>query len=309
MIIYGSYNDLKEFWLLLTKQFLKDSININNSLQKTNGDPKKPQNPCKGLISTLHKQGIDYMKKINKILSVLVVLLIIIAGLFIVQDLVFSKNSGDHYNFSSNNQSNTNFQTQILGSDELGSVTLEGPYGNPDSANKIAIIVGVHPFEFKSHNSFLKYLKQYNNSLNNSYYVYIVDVTQDKDDFDKSRMNGQLVAQKFAVPDITSKNYNFCVDVHGHRDQYVLKNSIVAPLNDGESLAIAKEISKKTTGVGIMNYVPASDGHPTSPEYVSIPILKSGTPIIIYETSIYQSQDIIDKYMEEFLLGLDSVRF
>lgn len=251
------------------------------------------------------------MKKINKILTILMVIFIIIAGIFIVQDLVFSKNTGDHstYNSNSNNHSNTSFQSETLGTDELGSVTLEGPYGNPNSTNKIAIIVGVHPFEFKSHNSFLKYLKQYNNSLNNSYYVYIVNVTPDKDDFDKSRMNGQLVAQKFAVPNINSKNYSFTVDIHGHRDQYVLNNFIIAPLNDGESMRIGKEIISKTTGVGILNFVAASDGHPTSPNYVSIPILKNGTPTIIYETSIYQSEDIIDKYMEEFLLSLDSMRF
>jgi hypothetical protein len=250
------------------------------------------------------------MKKINKILTIIIVIFVIIAGIFIVQELVFSKNTGDQSNnSSSNNHSETSFESKTIGSDELGSVTLEGPYGNPNSTNKIAIIVGVHPFEFKSHNSFLKYLKKYNNSLNNSYYVYIVDVTQDKDDFDKSRMNGQLLAQKFAVPDINSKNYTFCVDVHGHRDQYVLNNAIVAPLNDEESTRIGKEIIRKTPSVGILNYVPASDGHPTSPDYVSIPILKNGTPTIIYETSIYQSQDIIDKYMEEFLLSLDSMRF
>ena len=247
------------------------------------------------------------MKKI-KILTIFVVLFII-AGIFMVQDPFFSKNASDNSNSNPSNQSNTSFQTTTLGTDELGSVTLEGPYGNPDSPNKIAIIVGVHPFEFKSHNSFIKYLKQYNNSLNNSYYLYIVNVVQDRDDFDKSRMNGQLLAQKFAAPDITSKHYNFCVDIHGHRNQYALNNAIVTPLNDEESTKIGKEIIRKTTGVGILNFVPASDGHPTSPDYVSIPILKSGTPTIIYETSIYQSQDIIDKYMEEFLLGLDGVGF
>lgn len=251
------------------------------------------------------------MQKLTKILTIIMVLFIIVASIFILQNLVFSENNGDPSNDTSsfNNQSKTSFQSESLGKNELGSVTLEGPYGNPNSTNRIAIIVGVHPFEYKSHNSFIKYLKKYNNSLNNSYYVYIVNVTKDKDDFDNSRMNGQLLAQKFVVPDINSKNYSFCVDIHGHRDQYVLNNSIVSPLNDEESLKIAKEITSKTTGIGILNYVPATDGHPTSPNYVSIPILKNGTPTIIYETSIYQSQDIIDKYMEEFLLSLDSIRF
>jgi hypothetical protein len=78
------------------------------------------------------------MKNIKKILSILIVIFIIIAGIFIVQDLVFSKNTGHHSSFqsNSNNHSKTSFQSNTLGKDELDSVTLEGPYGNPNSTNK-----------------------------------------------------------------------------------------------------------------------------------------------------------------------------
>jgi hypothetical protein len=202
-----------------------------------------------------------------------------------------------------------NNSTILLGENELGKVTLEGPYGNPNSTNKIAVIVGVHPLEFKSHQSLLKYVKKYSNSLNNRYYIYIVDVAKNKEDFDKSRDNGQLLAQEFLVPDIVKKNYSMAIDFHGHRAVYVEDNFIISPLNDNKSTEIAKDIIKNISGLELLNFVPATDGHPTSPNYVSIPILKSGIPSLIYETNIYQSQTIIDKFMLQFLLNLDKINF
>ncbi|KZX13097.1 hypothetical protein [Methanobrevibacter curvatus] len=202
-----------------------------------------------------------------------------------------------------------NNSTILLGENESGKVTLEGPYGNPNSTNKIAVIIGVHPLEFKSHQSLLKYIKKYSNSLNSSYYVYIVDVTKNNEDFDKSRDNGQLLAQKFVVPDIMKKNYSITIDFHGHRAFYVEDNFIISPLNDNKSTEIAKDIVKNINGFELLNFVPATDDHPTSPEYVSIPILKSGIPSLIYETNIYQSQTIIDKFMLQFILNLDKINF
>lgn len=202
-----------------------------------------------------------------------------------------------------------NPSTQVLGESDLGKVSIEGPYGNPNSENKIAIIVGVHPLEYKAHDSILKYLKEYSSSLNSSYYVYIIDVTKDADDFDKSRMNGQILARDYVVPDIVSKDYDFCVDIHGHRNDYSQENFIIAPLNDKESAFIGEEIIKDVSDMGILDFVPADDGHPTSPDYVSIPILRNGTPSLIYETNIYQSDDEIDNFMLEFLLNLDDIVF
>ena len=203
----------------------------------------------------------------------------------------------------------TTYPSVILGESEFGKVSLKGPFGNPNSDNKIAIIVGVHPLEYKAHDSILKLLKEYSNSLNSSYYVYVVDVTKDKDDFDKSRDNGQILARDYVVPDVVSKDYDFSVDIHGNREVYSQNNFIIAPLNDKQSMFIGKEIIRDISGLGILDFVPADDGHPTSPEYVSIPILNSGIPSLIYETSIYQSNDVIDKLMLEFLLNLDNIVF
>lgn len=199
-----------------------------------------------------------------------------------------------------------NYYSDVLGETELGKVSLEGPYGNPNSDNKIAIIVGVHPLEFKSHNSLLKYLRENSSSLNNSYYVYVVNVTKDKNDFDKGRMNGQLLARDYVVPDIISKNYSLSIDFHGNRGVYTENNFIIVPLNDNESKIIGNEIIKNISGMKILNFVAAEDGHPTSPDYVSIPILKNGTPSLIYENYLNESDAVTNKLLSEFLISLDN---
>ncbi len=226
----------------------------------------------------------------SKILIILIIIFAVIGSFIIVSEI------------TSNNST-------ILGESELGKVSLEGPYGNPNSENKIAVIVGVHPLEHKAHDSILKYLREYSSSLNSSYYVYVVDVTKDKDDFDKSRMNGQLLARDYVVPDIVSKNYSFNVDVHGNRGVYTQNNFIIAPFNDKKSTFIGKEIIRDISGLGILDFVPADDGHPTSPDYVSIPILNNGTPSLIYETCIYEPENVIDNLILKFLLNLDKIEF
>lgn len=222
---------------------------------------------------------------------------------------------------------------EIIGENNLGSVSIEGPYGNLNSSEKIAFIIGVHPLESNSHLSLLNNIRKNNNSnnnnknnknnnfdddnitsdknkkLNKTYYIYIVNVTKDKSDFDKGHINGQLLARDYVVPDIKNKNYTFVVDVHSNRDVYKQKNFIIAPLNNLKSQKIGLEIIKNIEGVKILNYIPADDGHPTSPDYVSIPILKNGAPIIIYETSLNEPENTTDDFMKNFIENLDIINF
>lgn len=198
---------------------------------------------------------------------------------------------------------------EIIGKNKLGTVMIEGPYGNTNSSDKIAFVIGVHPLESNSHQSLLKIMKNNEKKLNKSYYIYIINVTKDKDNFDNGRVNGQLLARDYVVPDIKNKNYTFVVDVHSNRDVYKQKNFIIAPLNNLKSQKIGLEIIKNIEGVKILNYIPADDGHPTSPDYVSIPILKNGTPIIIYETSLNEPENTTDDFMKNFIENLDIINF
>ena len=198
---------------------------------------------------------------------------------------------------------------KILGTNDLGTVSLEGPYGNTNSSDKIAFIIGVHPLESNSHISLLNTIRNNDKNLNKYYYIYIINVTKDKNDFSKGRMNGQLLAKDYVVPDIKNRNYTFVVDIHSHQGVYVEKNFIIAPLNDPRSTEIGLNIIEDIEEIKLLKYIPADDGEPTSPEYVSIPILKNGTSNIIYETFLNESEATTNTFMKKFIKNLDKYKF
>jgi len=226
-----------------------------------------------------------------KILSIILIILIILA---VIMSITYYINT-------------TNEKT--LGKNDLGDVSLKGPYGNMDSTDKIAFIIGVHPLESNSHISLLNNIQNNSKYLNKSYYIYIVNVTKDRNVFNASRMNGQLLARDYVVPDIKNKNYSFVVDIHSHQGVYIEKNFIISPLNDEKSKEIGLDTIKNIENMKILKFIPADDGDPTSPEYVSIPILKSGTPTIIYETYLYESENTTNNFMIKFIKNLDNIDF
>jgi len=121
-------------------------------------------------------------------------------------------------------------------------------------------------------------------------------------------MNGQLLANEFVVPDATSKDYNLAVDIHSNQGtnggSYKETNFIFAPLNDPTSKVFADDIIAKIPP--LVYYYPEPQ---TSPSYVTIPIIKSGTPAIIYETYMFESNDITKEYINKLINVIDNLNF
>lgn len=191
----------------------------------------------------------------------------------------------------------------MLGSNELGNVVKEGPYGNKNSPVKIAYITGVHPLEHESHEAIRESIEAKNKSLNYCYYVYKINVTKDAADYDKGRMNGQLLANQYVVPDIKSHNFQFVVDVHSNRGNYQEKRFIFAPQDEANSKAIALSIKDKIPW--IVYYNPPSQ---TSPQYVTIPLIKVGIPAVVYETYINDSYAFTKLHADQFVLAVDNLK-
>ena len=68
--------------------------------------------------------------------------------------------------------------SQLLGRNDLGSVEVLGPFGNPNSDVKIAYSIGMHPWESKVHKALFDTLKYKNRSLNCCYYIYKIGLNQ-----------------------------------------------------------------------------------------------------------------------------------
>ncbi len=199
-----------------------------------------------------------------------------------------------------------NPSNEVLGNTDYGKVVKMGPYGNTSSPVKIAIIVGVHPLEYVVHNMAIESFEKNSKSLKYCYYIYKVNVTQDIFIFETGRMNGQLLANKYVVPDI-SNNYMLTVDIHnnyGINDGYAVGWFLHVPTPDEESSKLMNQIIAKVPG--LVSYDPPD---PTSTSYVTIPIIDNGTPAIIYESYGYDTSETNQNRMIEVLSAVDNLLF
>lgn len=197
-----------------------------------------------------------------------------------------------------------NINSTLLGSNTLGSVEKIGPFGNTSSKVKIAYIIGVHPLEYKSHAALFESIINKQDSLKYYYYIYKVHVTKDTKNYAKSRMNGQKLAHSYVVADVKKQKYNLVIDVHSNRGNYAKKRFVFAPNNNKASKNIALKIKSKLSWLSYS--FPKSQ---TSPKYVTIPIVKSGTKTIIYENYMNQPYSNTKIQALAFVNVVDKLKF
>ena len=190
---------------------------------------------------------------------------------FIPTDLINS--------FTADSTDSSDKSVKTIGKNSIGTVTLEGPYGNANSSVKVAYILGQHPRESNAHDAIYDSLLNNSDYLNYSYYVYRINVTAESDDFEESRMNGQLLAQDYVVKDVLKNGYGLVIDIHASNGGYVQDPYIFAPVsNDTVAYEAANNVTQAINYV--IYYEPASY---SSPQYSTIPIEEGGIPAIVFE--------------------------
>lgn len=173
-----------------------------------------------------------------------------------------------------------------IGNTSYGYVTKEY-YGNLNSNDTIAIIIGVHPKEYGIHDAMANSIISRSSSLSKKYVLYQVHVTKDESDYSKGRMNGQLLAQKFIVPDVSSENPMLVMDMHENRykvSSYKYPRFLFPISSNSLTNTFVNEILAKMPF--LVSYTPPNG---TSPQYVTVPIANKGINTIIYETYINDS--------------------
>lgn len=197
---------------------------------------------------------------------------------------------------------NSTLHETVLGNNSKGLVTREGPYGDVNSQIKIAYIVGVHPNESRSHQALTKSVEELDKSLNKCYYIYRINVTQDANSYSAGRMNGQLLAQEYIVPDIKGGNFSLVVDVHSNVGNWQETRFLFSPVKGSRSEEIARQITVQLPW--IKYYVPPN---PTSPSYVTQPLDEAGIPAIIYETFVKDNNEVMKEHATEFVKIIDGL--
>ena len=243
------------------------------------------------------KTGISFI-----IFSVLAVIIAGFSDYSVSYDLNYSNNT---------NLSINTFESKIprvLGSTDYGTVFKSGPYGNPDGTQKVAFVVGVHPLEINSHMAMVESIIRLNKSSNYSYYIYNINVTKDRDSYNEGRMNGQILANKFAVPDIIGSNYSLVVDVHSNKGgNFKEEYFLYVPESDDKSMFITHRLIANIPE--IVYYTPPYEDGPKSPAYVTIPLINSGIPAVIYETYRYEPYEVTQKHASDFINAVEKLKF
>jgi len=162
--------------------------------------------------------------------------------------------------------------------------------------------VGVHPLESNSHRAAVESIKSCQKSLNYCYYIYRITVTKDAHNYDKGRMNGQLLANKFAVKHIINQNYNLALDIHSNQGNYSEKWFVFTSLEDRKSKSVTLKIKDKLPG--FVYYNPPSQ---TSPKYVTIPLINAGTPSVVYETYLHEPYEATGRHANNFINAVDNI--
>lgn len=199
----------------------------------------------------------------------------------------------------------TGFKRYNLGSNENGTVHLYKSIGNTSSNVRIAYIIGVHITENAVHKALFDELTNKSSELNYCYDIYKINVVPiDKPIDDINRMRGQLLGRDYVVPEAIKNNYSLVVDVHSNQGgAYVITNFVFAPAQDNVSKAIATKIINDNPG--LQEYFPASQ---TSPAYVTLPIQRSGTPTILYETYKYEDyNNVTVPYVDLLIESVDTI--
>lgn len=178
-------------------------------------------------------------------------------------------------------------------------------YGNQTSNQSIVLIVGVHPLENGIHTAIADAVSNKSSNLSKRYVLYKVHVTQDANDYSKGRMNGQLLAQQFIVPNVSSENPFLVVDIHENNYQssdYTHCRFLYLISNTTKTSGYADQIISEMPFLTIY-----SPPNPTSTPYVTIPIANMGISTMVYET--YLKDTVAQKASDAraFIDALDNI--
>lgn len=190
-------------------------------------------------------------------------------------------------------------------------------YGNLSSTKTIALIIGVHVQESGMHKAIHKSLVKQSNKLKRKYVLYYIHVTKDKNSYSKSRMNGQILGNKYIIKDIAKEKPQITTDIHetnyklsGYkypRFIHMISNKNIKSAKASKSLHKKSSLYLKRL-LKLTPHIKRFDPQlGSSPAYITVPIANKGLVSYIYETELSYSQKVKQNYADKYVKALDKV--
>ena len=162
----------------------------------------------------------------------------------------------------------------------IGTVEV-GIAGNESAETSIALITGIHPRETLSIEPEIQAAKEYGND-DVKIINYKVTVTQNPQDYEKGRANGESLVHDYVNPSIMESDVDAVIISHSHIPEYGEGFYLATPEMDDASVNIASSIRDSSD----FNYYPVTGTETyksTSAVLVSKPIAQAGYPTFVYE--------------------------
>ena len=228
------------------------------------------------------------MKKIIKILLVIIILFIVSVGI-----TTLMQHDSQH---QSQNESQQDIQildenSTVIGHNSNGTV-YRIVCGNNSSDDAAIVILGVHSLEGGIHNATYDVIMNLTkeNKLNKKFIVYFIKIDYNASglntsDYDTNRHMGEMLANKYVVPDIEKYDSYIVIDVH-EMESYWDKLRYVGVINNKSSVTMeyAHLISDN------LSYPIYTINAGTSPKWVTVPIAKKNHDVILFETAQNDTQ-------------------
>ena len=196
-------------------------------------------------------------------------IILITVGLLIIGGFMLFGNT--HYN---------EIEYTTLGNTSIGTVEV-GISGNESAPKSIALITGIHPRETLSIGPEIEAAKQFGND-DVKIIHYKVTVTQNPEDYEEARVNGESLVRDYVNPHVTTSDADAVIISHSHVPEYGEGFYLATPEMDDASVSIAKNIEASSG----FNYYPVTGNETyksTSAVLVSKPIAQAGYPTFVYE--------------------------
>ena len=190
-------------------------------------------------------------------------------------------------------------------------------FGNLSSTKTIALIVGVHVQECEMHKQIYKTLIKKNKQLKRKYVLYYIHVTKDQNSYSQSRMNGQILGNKYIIKDIGNEKPKITTDIHetsyiasGYkypRFIHMISNKNIKSVKISKKLHKISSLYLKRL-LKLTPHIKRFDPElGSSPAYITVPIANKGLVSYIYETESDYSVTAKQTYADKYIKALDKV--
>ncbi|WP_407375589.1 hypothetical protein [Methanobrevibacter sp.] len=233
----------------------------------------------------------------TKILFAIAILLIVFAGF-----LTFT-----HHTSHEDVEILDNY-TEILGKNSNGTV-YKITCGNNSSTDTVCVILGVHSLESGIHNATNQTIMNFteHNDLSKRYVVYFIklnfkDSGMNTSDYNTNRHMGEMLANKYVVPDIDNEDPFVVVDVH-EMENYWDELRYIGVLDNRSD--VEREYASRIADN--LDYPIFTINAGTSPEWVTDPIDEKGYHTLLFETAQDDKQSQKMQTAEKLVRTIDAL--